>query len=88
MRPILNQILFKPFPSEEMSEGGIIVPDAFKAINNKGTIVGVGNGTKQRPMRLKEGMVAHRVKDWGTEVMINNELHFIMDDRAIIAIEN
>ena len=87
MTPILNQILFKPFPSEEISEGGILVPDAFREVNNKGTIMGVGNGTNKRPMLLKEGMVAHRVKNWGQEVMINNELHFLMDDKAIIAIE-
>ena len=88
MIPTLNQILFKPFPSDEISASGLLIPETAREISNRGLIVEVGNGTAKRPMLLKKGTVAHRVKDWGQEVMINNELHFIMDDRAIIAIEN
>ena len=87
MKPILNQILFKPLPANEVTEGGLFVPEAYRAVNNKGKIVGVGRGTSKRPMGLKEGMIGYRVKDWGTEVIIDNELHFLMDDKAIIAIE-
>lgn len=87
MQPILNQILFKPFPPKELSEGGLFVPDAFKAIRDKGTIIAVGNGTVKKPMKLKAGMVVHRVKGWGQEVVIDNELYFLMDEGAILAIE-
>jgi co-chaperonin GroES (HSP10) len=87
MTPVLNQILFKPFPSEEVSKGGILVAEAFREVSNKGTIVSVGNGTAKRPMKLKVGIVGYRVKDWGTEIMVDNELHFLMDDKSIIAIE-
>jgi len=87
MKPILNQILFKPFHAKEFSEGGLLVPEAYRAVNNKGVIVEVGRGTAKRPMKLAKGMVGYRVKDWGTEVLINDELHFLMDDKAIIAIE-
>lgn len=82
-----NQVLFKPLPSEEYTEGGLYVPESARAVSNKGVVVSVGNGTKKTPMRLKEGMTVHRVKDWGEAVEINGELHFIMDERAIIAIE-
>lgn len=87
MQPILNQILFKPLPPKELSEGGLFVPDAFKAIRDKGTIVAVGNGTAKKPMHLKEGMVGYRVKGWGQEVVIDGELYFLMDEAAIIATE-
>ncbi len=87
MQPILSPIIFKPFPSPEQTAGGIFVPQNAREISNKGTIVSVGNGTPQKPMKLKEGMVAYRVKSWGQEVMINNELHFIMDQGAILSIE-
>jgi len=85
MQPIRSQILFKPFPPDTISTGGIIVPDSAQQINNKGTIVKVGNGTKDKPMRLKEGKMGIRVKDWGCEVIIDGELHFIMDQDAILA---
>ncbi len=86
MTPIRNQILVKPCESDSVSAGGIIVPDSYKAVSNKVNIVKVGNGTKDKPMRLKEGQVGHRVKDWGTEILIGNEKFFLMDADSIIAI--
>lgn len=87
MQPILSQILFKPHPSPEITESGFFVPENAREINNKGTIIAVGKGTANKPMKLKEGMTAYRVKSWGQEVMINGELHFIMDMGAILSIE-
>ncbi len=86
MQPIRNFILVKPYPSDEKSMGGIIVPDAYKEVSNKVHIISVGNGTKERPMKLKEGQTGFRVKYWGEEIIINGEKHFLMEDTAIIAI--
>ena len=86
MQPIRNQILVKPYPSDEVSSGGIIVPESFREVSNRVHIVSVGNGTKERPMRLKEGQTGHRVKSWGTEIVMNGELYFLMEDTAIIAL--
>lgn len=82
-----NQILFKPLPSEEKTDSGLFVPENAIAVSNKGIIAQVANGTKKRPMKLKEGQVAYRVKDWGNDIMINNELYFLMDENAILATE-
>jgi len=87
MQPIRNEILFKPFPSEEITESGFFVPENCREINDKGTIVAVGNGTANNPMRLKEGMVAYRVKAWGEPIVMGNELYFLMNEKAIIAVE-
>jgi chaperonin GroES len=86
MKPIKTLILFKPSPSDEVSEGGIFVPDSAREVNNKGTIVSVGNGTKSKPMGLKTGDVGFRVKNWGEEIIINGEKHYLMDQDAIIAL--
>ena len=87
MIPLRNEILFKPFPPSDITLGGLFVPDSCKEVSNKGTIVKVGRGTQKKPMRLKEGMIAHRVKDWGTPIEIDNELYFLMDEASILAIE-
>ena len=87
MTPVRNQILVKPFPSDEISDGGIYVPDSARAISNKMLIVKVGNGTKRKPMKLREGQIGYRVKDWGLDMMIDGELHFIMSDDSILATE-
>lgn len=87
IRPIRSQILFKPLPPDKISVGGIYVPDSAQQINNKGIIVRVGKGTKDKPMKLKEGDIGYRVKSWGCEVMVDGELHYLMDQDAILAKE-
>lgn len=87
VRPVNNQILFKPFPGDEVSAAGIIVPESVRGESNKGVIVEVGNGTKIRPMKLKSGQIGYRVKDWGEPVDISGERHYLMEDKAILALE-
>lgn len=86
MIPIRNNILVKCCPSDEMSTGGIIVPQSYREDSNKVEIVAVGNGTKDKPMKLKKGQTGHRVKSWGTELIIEGEKYFLMDADSIIAI--
>lgn len=76
-----KNVIVKPYPSSEFSEGGLIVPDSVKKPSNKVSIVSVGD----RVTKVKEGQSGFRVKSWGHDVLINNELHFIMDQSAIIA---
>lgn len=91
MKPINQNVLVKPFEAINISEGGIIVPDSAKRMSNKMLVVEVGNGCKAQPMKLKKGDIGFQVKNWaqtgGTEVYIDNELHYIMNQRAIIALQ-
>jgi len=87
MKPIRNFVLVKPFPPDEISEGGIFVPESARQESNKVHIVAVGDGTPARPMNLKAGQTGFRVKDWGTPVEIDGEAYYLMDNSAIIAIE-
>lgn len=86
MQPIRNNILVKSCASDSVSAGGIIVPDSYKKDSNKVVVVKVGNGTKEKPMLLSPGQIGHRVKDWGTEILIDGEKHFLMEQEAIIAL--
>lgn len=86
MQPVNQNILVKPFQSDNISEGGIIVPDSYKKDSNKVEVVAVGNGTTLRPMRRKVGEIGYRVKDHGVEILVNGEKHFILDQSWIIAL--
>lgn len=77
-------ILFKPLPPDETTEGGLFIPETARKVNNKGTIVKVGRGTKERPMEFKEGDVAIRVQGWGQEILVEGELHVLIDSSAIL----
>ncbi len=85
IKPILNNVVVKPFPSDEKSEGGIIVSEAHRAVSQKMLVIAVGDGTKKHPMNFSIGDTAFRVKDCGDEVLINGERHFIVKSNWLIA---
>jgi chaperonin GroES len=87
MIALRNQVIVKPFQSDEISAGGIIVPDAFKQRSNKAKVISVGSGTKKRPMLYEEGQTVYHVKGHGTEIEKNGEKYYIMDMDAILAYE-
>lgn len=87
MKPVRNNILTKPFPPDEISEGGIFVPESARQESNKMRVIAVGNGTKERKMIFSPGDIVYRVKDWGTPVDIDGERYYLMDQNGIIAKE-
>lgn len=87
INPIGENILVKPFESDNISAGGILIPDSMKRPSNKVKIVAVGGGTLQRPMRFKGGEIAYRVQNWGEPLIIDGELHYLLNQSAIIATE-
>lgn len=87
MIPVKENILIKPFAGDEISEGGIFVPLTVRKPSNKGIVIAVGSGSAKKPMQFKEGDRVFRVKDWGQEVLVNGELHYLMNQDAILALE-
>jgi chaperonin GroES len=85
MQPIKNKVLVKPFPSDELSVGGIYVSEAHREISNKMEVISVGNGTAKTPMQFKKGDVVFRVKGCGDEFEINGEKHFLVEQSWIVA---
>lgn len=85
MKPIKQNVLVKPFAADDISDGGIVVPESCKKVSNRVLVVEVGEGSLSKPMLLKKGQVAYRVKDWGTEVLIDGEQYFLMNQEAILA---
>jgi chaperonin GroES len=82
MIPIRNQILVQPFPSDNVTAGGLLIPDSAKKPSSKVKVIKAGCKSK-----IKEGETVYRVSDWGTEVIIDGVSHFIMEDNAILARE-
>ena len=87
MQPIRNFLLCKPFPADEMSDGGIIVPDSVKKDSNRLLVIATGRGTKDRKMQFTAGQTVYRVKDWGEPIDIEGERHYLMDQAAVLATE-
>ncbi len=87
IQPIRDNVLVKPYPSNEISEGGLLIPESAREVNNKVKVVAVGNGVAGKPMKLKVGDSGYRVKAWGQEILVDGELHFLMSQDAILALQ-
>jgi len=86
VKPLADRVLVKPAPVEEKTAGGIIIPDTAKEKPLKGEVVGVGKGTKDEEMVVKEGDKVLYGKYAGTEIEIDGEAYLIMRQSDILAI--
>lgn len=84
--PLHERIIVKPFPPEDKSVGGIIIPDSVKVRPSKARVVAVGGGLEDRPMRLKVNDVVFHIQGAGTLMEHDNEDYYIMTDRDCLAI--
>lgn len=83
--PIRNQVLIQLFEGDDMSAGGIVVAESYRAESNKGKVIAAGKGTKGKPMQFKEGDVVFRVQNHGTLVEENGEKFYLMEQGTILA---
>ena len=86
IRPLGDRVLIEPTAAEEVTMGGIIIPDSAKEKPLKGTVLAVGNGTKDEEMVLKKGDTVLYGKYAGTEVKLDDETYLIMRQGDILAI--
>jgi chaperonin GroES len=91
LKPLNDRVLVKRLESEEVTAGGIIIPDTAKEKPIKGEIVAAGPGKrddagKAVPMSVKAGDFVLFNKYAGTEVKIDGVEHLVMREDDILAI--
>ena len=86
VKPLADRVLILPAPAEEKTIGGIIIPDSAKEKPLKGSVVAVGNGTKDEEMVLKVGDTVLYGKYAGTEIGLDGEKYIIMRQSDVLAI--
>ena len=86
IKPLADRVLIEPTAAEEVTMGGIIIPDSAKEKPLKGTIVAVGNGTKDEEMILKEGDTVIYGKYAGTELELEGKKYLIMRQSDVLAV--
>jgi len=85
IQPLADRVLVQPAAAEEKTVGGIIIPDSAKEKPLRGTVLAVGNGTKDEPMVLKEGDTILYGKYAGTELEFDGEKLLIMRQSDVLA---
>jgi chaperonin GroES len=91
VRPLNDRILVKRLEEEEMTKGGIIIPDSAKEKPAEGEVIAVGKGkVNDKGDRIKlDVKVGDRVlfsKYGGTDVKLDGVDHLIMREDDILAI--
>ncbi len=85
LQPLADRVLIEPTAAEEVTMGGIIIPDAAKEKPLRGTVKAVGQGTKDEEMILKEGDEVLFGKYAGTEVEFEGIKYLIMRQADVLA---
>lgn len=86
IKPLADRVLIAPTAAEETTLGGIIIPDSAKEKPLKGTVLAVGQGTKDDPMVLKEGDNVLYGKYAGTEIEFEGTKYLMMRQSDVLAI--
>jgi chaperonin GroES len=90
IEPLGDRAVIKPTPKEEVSKGGIVLPDTAKEKPQEGEIIAVGPGRlsedgKRIAMEVKEGDKVIYSKYAGTEFKLDDEELVIMRESDILA---
>jgi chaperonin GroES len=86
IQPLADRVLIEPASAETKTASGLFIPDTAKEKPQKGTVVAVGNGTKDDPMTVKQGDMVLYGKYSGTEIKIDGKDYLIMRESDIYAI--
>ena len=91
VKPLADRIIVKAAEAEEMTKGGIILPDTAKEKPQQGEVVAVGPGKVSDSgnivkVTLKSGDKVLYGKYSGTEITVDDEDVLIMRESDILAV--
>ena len=91
LKPLGGRVIVEPIEQEEMTAGGIILPETAKEKPQEGKILAAGPGDRDEdgeriPMEVKVGDKVLYAKYSGTEVKVEGKKVLILRESDILAI--
>lgn len=91
LTPLYDRIIVKSSAPEEITKGGIIIPDTAKEKPMQGVVVATGTGKmiedgKLVPLQVKTGDQVIYGKYSGTEISVEGEDYLMMRESDVFAI--
>jgi len=86
MKPINDRVVVRPAAADEMTKGGIIIPDTAKEKPQRGEVVAVGPGKEGNALTVKEGDTVLYGKYAGQELNYEGVDYLIMREDDILVI--
>ena len=90
LQPLADRLVVKPTEREEVTKGGIVLPDTAKEKPQEGKVLAVGPGRlsedgKRIAMEVKVGDIVIYAKYGGTEIKLEDEELVILRESDILA---
>ena len=85
MTPIRDLVLVKPFMSDEITEGGLYIPENYRERSSKAQVVKVGTGTAKVKMEAKEGDIVFHIKGAGEPFVIDGDYYYLIRQNDILS---
>ena len=91
IQPLGERVLVELVKEDEVTKGGIIIPDSAKEKPQEGKVIAVGTGKidengKKVPFNVKEGDTVLMPKYGGTEVKLDGKEYQIVREDDLLAI--
>lgn len=91
IKPLADRLLVKPLEEEEVTPGGIVLPETAKEKPQKGEVLAVGPGTRDDEgnriaMDVSVGDKVLFAKYGGTEIKMDGDKLLILRESDILAI--
>ena len=91
LKPLGSRVVVEPLEQEEITPGGIVLPETAKEKPQKGTVLSVGPGDrdesgKRIPMDVAVGETVLFAKYGGTEIKIDGKKLLILRESDLLAI--
>jgi len=91
LKPLGNRLVVEPLEAEEVTAGGIVLPETAKEKPQKGTVLSIGPGErddkgKRIEMDVQTGDTVLYAKYAGTEIKVDGKKLLILKETDILAI--
>ena len=91
IRPLGDKVIIKRVEAEEVTAGGIVLPDSAKEKPKRGLIKAIGDGKlldsgERSQLQVKKNDEVLFTSYAGTEVKVGSEEYIIMDESDILAV--
>jgi len=91
LKPLGNRVVVEPLEEEEVTAGGIVLPETAKEKPQKGKVLAVGAGERNEdgermPLDVSEGDTVLFAKYAGTEIKMDGKKLLILRESDLLAI--
>jgi chaperonin GroES len=91
LKPLGNRVVVEPTEQEEITAGGIVLPETAKEKPQKGKVISAGPGERDEdgkyiPMDVKAGDTVLFAKYSGTEIKVDGKKLLILRESDLLAI--